>query len=534
MMAGGPARSGSTRCGRAARVPRWVVLVTAVAILAAACTSGSAVGRSAATSAPRHAPSMPDGTPPEVARAAGDWPLPDHDYSNSRATTTSAIDTGTVAKLRVAWRQSPEGLTSLTTSPLVLGDTVYFEDASGRVYALDRSSGAVRWKSAATGFSIGPFGVAVGEGRVYAVRGTNGVMALDARTGKKLWERTLAPNPSTGVDIQPQVFDGKVLVSTVPISTGGIYIGGDHGVISALDARTGRVRWAFDTVDSADVWGNPDVNSGGGAWYPLAVDPTRGVTYAGIANPAPFPGTAQFPNGSSRPGPNLYTDSIVALDLATGRLRWYQQVTPHDIFDRDQVHAMRARLKGGGEVVVSAGKSGVVLGVDPDRGTVRWRTPVGRHEHDDLPALPGPTTVAPGTYGGVLTPPANADGVVYLPVVNAPVTLQPDQTAYFGADVTKGEGEVVAVDARTGRLLWSRTLPGNPLGGTTVVNDLVFTALYDGTVLALDRDRGDVVWRYQAGGTINGWMSVAGRTIILPVGGAHPPAVLALALPTGR
>jgi outer membrane protein assembly factor BamB len=517
---------------------RWVILLICASVLGAACSDGGS-GKGSATSSTRsgssaRAPLMPAGTPAEVAHAAADWPLPGHDYANTRATMTSPITKSNVDQLRVAWRAQPKGVGQLTTSPLVLDDTVYFEDGNGAVFALDRSTGDVRWKSVPTGFNIGPFGVAVGGGRVYAVSGSDGVIALDAGTGQKVWERTLSPNKTTGVDIQPQVFDDQVFASTVPVSIGGIYTGGDHGVVSALDARTGAVNWEFDTVDSADVWGKPDVNSGGGAWYPLAVDAARGVAYAGIANPAPFPGTADFPNGSSRPGRNLYTDSIVALDLKTGKLRWYQQVTAHDIFDRDQVHAMIARLHDGTDVVVSAGKSGVVLGVEPDSGKVLWRTPVGHHENDDLEALTGPTTVAPGTYGGVLTPPATADGIVYLPVVNAPVTLKPDATAYFGADVTKGDGEIVAVDARTGAVRWSRKLPGNPLGGATVVNDLVFTALVDGTVLALDRGNGNIVWKFDAGGGVNGWMSVAGDTIVLPVGSANPPAMLALSLPADR
>jgi glucose dehydrogenase len=499
-------------------------------ILAGACTSGKSDDTSSTTSGAA-TQTAPAGAPPEVARAANDWPVPGHDYANTRATTTSSINKHNVKQLEVGWRGEPEGLGNLTTAPLVLGDTVYFEDGNGTVFAMDRSSGDVRWKSESTGFNIGPFGVAVGNGRVYAVRGSDGVIAFDADTGAKVWERTITPNKTTGIDIQPQVFNGQVLVSTVPISVGGIYIGGDHGVISALDARTGTVNWTFDTVDSPDLWGNADVNSGGGAWYPIAVDPKRGVAYAGIANPAPFPGTPAFPNGSSRPGKNLYTDSIVALDLKTGKLRWFQQVTAHDIFDRDQVHAMVARLADGTDVVISSGKSGVVVGVNPENGAVLWRTPVGQHENDNLQALTGPTTIAPGTYGGVLTPPATADGVVYLPVVNSPVSLEPNKTAYFGADVMTGEGEISAVDARTGKVKWSQKLPGNPLGGATVVNDLVFTALIDGTVMALDRATGAIVWKYKAGSGINGWMSVAGNTIFVPVGNARPPMMLALSLP---
>jgi glucose dehydrogenase len=506
------------------------VFLACASLVVGACTSGKSDDTSSTTSGGT-VKTAPAGTPPEVAEAANDWPLPGHDYANTRSTQTSPITKRNVKQLRVKWREEPEGLGNMTTTPLVLGDTVYLEDGNGTVFALDRDSGEVRWKTEPTGFNIGPFGVAVGDGLVYAVRGSDGVIAFDADTGEKVWERKITPNKTTGIDIQPQVFDGQVLVSTVPISIGGIYVGGDHGVISALNARTGKVNWSFDTVDSADLWGNPDVNSGGGAWYPIAVDPKRGVAYAGIANPAPFPGTPEFPNGSSRPGQNLYTDSIVALDLKTGKLRWYRQVTEHDIFDRDQVHAMIARLANGKDVVISAGKSGVVLGVDPERGAELWRTPIGDHSNDDLEALTGPTTVAPGTYGGVLTPPATADGVVYLPMVNAPAELEPNKTAYFGADVMKGEGEVVAVDAGTGKVKWSQKLPGNPLGGTTVVNDLVFTALIDGTVMALDRETGAIVWKYQAGGDINGWMAVAGDTIFVPVGNARPPVMLALSLP---
>ena len=99
--------------------------------------------------------------------------------------------------------------------------------------------------------------------------------------------------------------------------------------------------------------------------------------YVGVANPAPFPGTPEHPNGTSRPGDNLYTDSVVALDLATGALAWFHQVTPHDIFDRDQVHAQLVELADGTDVVVSSGKSGVVVGLDPDDGTPRWTTEVG-------------------------------------------------------------------------------------------------------------------------------------------------------------
>ncbi len=193
----------------------------------------------------------------------------------------------------------PPGLGSLTTAPLVLGDTVYFEDGNGAVFALDRATGDVRWKSEPTGFNIGPFGVAVGNGRVYAVRGSDGVVALDAGDGSQVWERTLTPNKTTGIDIQPQLFDGQVLVSTVPISIGGIYSGGDHGVVSALDADTGAVNWEFDTVDSADLWGNPASTRAAGPGTRSAVDAAARRRVRGDREPGAVPGYGR----SSRTAP---------------------------------------------------------------------------------------------------------------------------------------------------------------------------------------------------------------------------------------
>ncbi|HEY6533456.1 MAG TPA: PQQ-binding-like beta-propeller repeat protein, partial [Acidimicrobiales bacterium] len=388
---------------------RRAALAAAIVLAAAACSSSGGEEPSVTTT------TLASGAPAELAAAGGDWVLPGHDYDNSRATTSSRIDASTVRQLEVAWRHEVDG--SLSTVPLVVGDTVYAQDGTGRVSALDRESGALRWESQAYGRSIGPYGVAVADGRVFGVHGSDGVVALDAATGAELWVRDITATPTTGIDIQPTVYDGMVLASSVPVSIGGIYTGGDRGVLHALDAVTGEVRWTFDTTTD-DLWGNPAVNSGGGAWYPPAIDTERGLVVWGIANPAPFPGTPEYPNGTSRPGPNLYTDSAVALDVHTGELRWYHQVHPHDLFDRDLVHTLIARTADG-PVTVATGKGAVVVGLDPDTGELRWSASVGHHENDELTELSGPTLVAPGTYGGVISPPATADGVVYLAVVDA-------------------------------------------------------------------------------------------------------------------
>ncbi len=361
---------------------------------------------------------------------------------------------------------------------------------------------------------------------MYALDGSVGVQALDRETGEQLWATDVTATDTTGIDIQPVIAGELVIVSSVPVSISGIYTGGDRGVVTALDRETGEVRWEFDTVEGDDLWGNPDVNSGGGAWYPPAVDLERGLVYVGVANPAPFPGTPEHPNGTSRPGDNLYTDSVVALDLATGALEWFHQVTPHDIFDRDQVHAQLVELADGTDVVVSSGKSGVVVGVDPDDGTPRWTTEIGLHENDDLTELDGPTTVAPGTYGGVLTPPAWADGVVYLPVVNAPVELVPDEVAYFGADVSRRRGRgrrgrrrPRATCCGPRRCRASRWAPRR--SSTTSSSPPSSTAPSSPSI----GQSGEIVHSLELGGGTNGWMAVVDDTLLVPVGTSpRPPA----------
>ena len=305
------------------------------------------------------------------------------------------------------------------------------------------------------------------------------------------------------------------------------------GIIHALDERTGNELWSFNTVKNGRLWGNPKVNSGGGAWYPPAVDTSNGTTYWGIGNPAPYPGTKAFPSASSRPGPNLYTDSELALN-SSGELQWFQQVKPHDLFDGDfQISPILATATIGGssrDIVIGSGKLGHVVAFDRQTGEELWDTPVGLHRNDDLTTIPaGKTvTVAPGVYGGVETPMALADGVVFVPVVNVPT----DYTASSSTqpDVSGGTGELNAIDVSTGRILWTAKLDAPDFGGALVAGDLVFTSTFTGEVLAFDRASGKQVWSMQAPGGINSPMSAAGDTLLVPVGLGPQPMVLALVL----
>jgi outer membrane protein assembly factor BamB len=130
----------------------------------------------------------------------------------------------------------------------------------------------------------------------------------------------------------------------------------------------------------------------------------------------------------------------------------------------------------------------------------------------------------------VLTPPALAEGVVYVAALNAPTMYAPNATSYFGSQIASMSGNLVAIEAATGRVVWDVQVEGDPTGGVTVVNDLVITATFQGSVIAYQRETGKEVWRWKAPGGINAWMSVSGDTLVIPVGSSNPATVVALRL----
>ncbi len=482
--------------------------------------------------------------PPEVTQYAQDWPLPNHDYGNTRAASNSSIDSENAGDLGVAWEMPIKGTGAYggaATTPLILGNTVYFQDLMSNIYSLDLKSGKPNWANMLNDSNYGPNGPAVGWGKVFVLRGHHNVSALNSSTGREIWTNTSALSPvnTTGIDIQPTIYDGLVYVSTVP-GTADInwYTPGGRGIIYALNQETGNTVWSFETVPK-DLWGHPEINSGGGSWYTPAIDTSTGIIYWGIANPAPFPGTDAYPNGSSRPGPNLYTDTMMALDHATGEMKWFNQVYPHDLYDFDlQIAPILAEANISGkqqEIVIGAGKMGRVYAFNRSAGALLWSSVVGKHnENDQLDVLPaGITRVRPAVIGGVETPMAYADGVVYVPVIDMFTDWTPSSLIASTFNFSIGKGSLWAVDVNTGKTLWYKTFDTINVGGATVVNDLVFTATNDGTIYAFKRDSGERVWKYKAPAGINGWPAVAGDTIIWPCGVGGSPTLIAFS-PGGK
>ncbi|HEY7779172.1 MAG TPA: PQQ-binding-like beta-propeller repeat protein [Ktedonobacterales bacterium] len=472
--------------------------------------------------------------------SGGTWPLANADYANTRDAAGGLITSQNVNQLCVAWTLPISGVSvsgAMATAPIVVDGTVYLQDLKSNVYAIDLQSGTLKWKHLYNHANLGPNGVAVDQGKVFVASDMQDVAALDAATGAPIWSIQI-PAPNTqGIDEQPTAYNGTLYLSTIPGTAPDedhFYQGGMMGNIYALDERTGAIIWSFNTVKDGDLWGNPSVNSGGGAWYPPAIDTTTGTTYWGTGNPGPVPGTSQYPNGSSRPGPNLYSDSELAIS-ASGQLRWYQQVTPHDLFDHDFEASpiLTTAMVNGRQrpVVIGAGKEGVVVAFDAQTGAVLWKTAVGLHLDDDAQSVPaGQTiTILPGASGGVQTPMALADGVVYVPIVNA--AAQFSATRFVSDDTGSGIGELDALDVNTGQILWTSHFNA-PDGSATIAGDLVFTSTYSGQMVALDRATGHQVWSWQAPGGVISPLSIVGDTILVPVGLADKPELVALKLST--
>ncbi|HYM46333.1 MAG TPA: PQQ-binding-like beta-propeller repeat protein [Solirubrobacteraceae bacterium] len=470
---------------------------------------------------------------------------PNVDTSNTRY-TGGPIDSATVSKLQAAWTlplSAKSQYGSYSSSPIIAGGVIYSQDLASNVQAISLKTGKVLWTKSYGAPDQGPNGLVVAGGRVYGATPT-AAFALDEKTGEQIWSVTLTRNEHEGIDMAPGYHDGIVYVSTVPGNVSQFYGGEGVGILWALDAKTGRKLWHFDTAPE-DLWSaeNVGVNSGGGVWYAPAFD-DQGFMYVGTANPAPFPGTNQFPWGSSRPGPNLYTNSIVKLDARTGKLQWYYQQTPHDLYDWDLQDSPILVKIAGRPLVIGAGKSGFVVALDGHTGQLLWKRSVGIHNgHDQDPVyamkheyskLSMPETVYPGLLGGVIAPMATNGTAVFVPVVNHSVTFS-TQTENQESGPTSGE--LVAIDAATGEVFWAHRFPAAAFGAVTAVNDLVFATTFDGTVYALNANSGSVVWQKQLPAGTNTGVAVAGNTLIAPAGVAagsgQTPEIAAYRLPGG-
>lgn len=451
---------------------------------------------------------------------------PNGDTSNTRD-VGGPINSTTVSKLQVAWTlpltaKSVYG--SFSSTPIVSNGVVYAQDLDSNVQAIDLQTGEVLWTKTYESPDQGPNGLVVEGGRVYGATATS-AFALEEKTGNQLWSVELVRNAHEGIDIAPGYHNGIVYVATVPGNNKVFYGGEGVGILWALEGATGKKLWHFDTAP-ANLWStkHTNINSGGGVWYTPAFD-EQGSMYFGTGNPGPFPGNEQYPWGSSRPGPNLYTDSLVKLNATTGKLQWYYQMTPHDLYDRDFQDPPILLNVNGRQTVIEAGKGGFVAAFDSQSGKLLWKRSVGihnGHDNDNLYAmnheyskLKLPETVYPGLLGGVIAPMATNGSTVFAPVVNHPVSYA-KQTA--PEETATGGGELVAIDTATGAVKWSHKFATSLFGAVTAVNNVVFATTFNGVLYAFNATTGELIREFQLPAGTNTGVAVEGNTMIVPAG----------------
>ena len=441
-----------------------------------------------------------------------EWRLPNGDLGNHRV-ANSQISASNVGDLEVAWTKDVSAMTrygSFASMPIIANGTVYLQDLASNVTAVDLTSGATKWTKNYDEPVIGPNGLNLQGGILYGVTATS-VFALDAADGTERWRST----PVTGAPITgaPAVHGGQVYAGTITRPGGGL--------VFALDARTGATRWTFNTLKDPSVL--PPQNPAGGVWNTPLVDP-KGDVYFGTGNAYTTPRFLL-----ENPTPLLYTNSLLKLSSKSGRLQWHFQAVPNDLYDWDLQLSPMWIPHHKRPMIVTAGKMGYIYAIEPSTGKLVWKVPVGDHngrDNDSRKALtnPGsvtitpPIEVQPGVYGGVETNMAYEDGVVYAAIANLSTTLSDLDVNYGGAtgtfDYEGNSGEFLAIDVKTGRVLWTTTLPTMAFGAATVSNDLVFTTTFDGTVYAFSKKDGSIVWQDKLPTRTNAPLTIAGDTLV--------------------
>ncbi|HEX6782779.1 MAG TPA: PQQ-binding-like beta-propeller repeat protein [Solirubrobacterales bacterium] len=480
------------------------------------------------------------GSSSDSTSSSGDSSLTGDALSNVDLASTrevkSEINGGNVADLEEIWSNPVAGTGvygSYASTPVIANGVIYSQDLESNVQAIDLASGDVLWTKNYESPSHGPNGLAVADGHVYGATSSE-AFALDQETGKDVWQLDL----EGAIDMAPGVNDGKVYVSTVPETPAAEYEAGEVGTLWVMDGKTGKKLWHWDTVPKS-LWGKPKVNSGGGLWYPPSFD-GKGFVYAGTGNPAPLPGAPGEPWGSSRPGPNLYADSLVKLDPETGKLVWYYQETPHNVYDWDFQNSPIITKAGGKEVAIGSGKSGFVVAVDVKSGKPVWRTSVGKHnghDEDNMLAMRGEYDkiktgeVFPGAIGGVVALAAADDKRIYVPIVNH------SMTTINGEELTEestATGAVVALDLASGKIVWEAEMSQPAYGSLVVSNDVVFATTADGVIHALDSAKGGEIWQAALPSGTNAGVMISGDTLVagagLPLAEGQTPKLVAYKL----
>jgi PQQ-dependent dehydrogenase (methanol/ethanol family) len=492
-----------------------------------------------------------------LAPSRKNFPAVGGNLANQRYSALTRITKANVSRLGGAWSMHLEDGKSpgtMQATPVVVDGIMFIASGGGSISALDAATGSRKWKHETN--LPGPYrGVAVADGKVFSGRRDNTLIALDQQTGAVVWTTQLA-DPARGTTSAPAIYqDGLVYIGV------GGGEGGVRGQFGAYDARTGKEVWKFWTLPGPgefghETWEGSSWQYGGGpVWTHPAIDPALNLIYIAVGNASPDN------DGTARGGDNLFTVSIVALDLKTGAYKWHFQEVHHDLWDYDNAGApVLADIRYQGttrKVLMHAGKTGFLYILDratgkplvgieerpvpqePRMKTARTQPfPAGDSfvptcpEPGSVPAgmqsscifgayWTEPVVMTPGTLGGLSWAPMTFSpqtGLIYIPgtIINSGFTLRRQEwdpqgqhfkpldegVGFFRPPGVPRAGTLTAVNPATNRIVWQKRMKfplGTGSGLLSTATGLLFHGESDGNLVAYDIANGNALWKFQTG-----------------------------------
>ena len=521
------------------------------------------------------------------ARADGkNWAIYGHDYTNQRYSPLAQITSANVGSLRMSWmfQTGISRLGSFENSPTVVDGVMYVTTPYNTAIAVNARTGQQIWRYehkpsiTAPIYCCGPNnrGVAISGNTVYMGTLDARLVALDSKTGAVKWDVEVAdPEAGYSLTITPLIVDNEVIVG----SSGAEY--GIRGFVRAFNKDDGKPMWTFYTLpdkgwegnfaektgEGEDLkrnitaekaamaqYGDAWKRGGGSVWMTPAYDAVSHNIFFSVGNPSPDL------DGTVRPGDNLYTESIVAIDARTGEYKWHYQQVPHDVWDFDATSPpVIVKLKNGKTAVAEAGKTAFVYVLDAETGKlIRKSEEFNKHENYFVQPTADGVRMLPGANGGSeWSPPAVNPTLGYMYVLGLE---QPMNYITHSAPLEKGKlwlgsafkavpgekqwGTFTAIDLNTGKRAWQVKTDQPMIGGAlATAGNLVFTGEGNGHFNAYDARTGKTLWTFQGGAGCNAppvSYSVDGKQYIaVACGGNYQlgyplgDAVMVFALPGG-